>query len=65
MAGTRDLLYLFGIAGHPAPSPVLAQLEAAGFNVVVPRIKGFDASWDFVAPALGMSSKGFRVSSKP
>jgi len=50
MAGERDLLYLFGIAGHPAPSPVLAQLEAAGFDVVVPRIKGFDASWDFVAP---------------
>lgn len=50
MAGTSDLLYLFGIAGHPAPSPVLAQLEAAGFHVVVPRIKGFDASWDFVAP---------------
>ena len=50
MAGERDLLYLFGIAGHPAPSPLIAQLEAAGFNVVVPRIKGFDASWDFVAP---------------
>lgn len=50
MATDRDLLYLFGIAGHPAPSPVLAQLEAEGWNVVVPRIKGFDASWDFVAP---------------
>ena len=51
MAGERDLLYLFGIAGHPAPSPLIAHLEAAGFDVVVPRIKpGSTASWDFVAP---------------
>ena len=34
----------------PRPRPLLAQLEAEGWNVVVPRIKGFDASWDFVAP---------------
>ena len=50
MPGERDLLYLFGIAGHPAPSPVLDQLEAAGFRVVVPKMKGFDGSFDFVAP---------------
>ena len=30
MAGERDLLYLFGIAGHPAPSPLIAHLEAEG-----------------------------------
>jgi len=50
MTESRDLLYLFGIAGHPAPSPVLGQLEAAGFRIVVPKMKGFDGSFDFVAP---------------
>ncbi|HMK12759.1 MAG TPA: hypothetical protein VK461_14300, partial [Acidimicrobiales bacterium] len=50
MAESRDLLYLFGIAGHPAPSPVLGRLEAAGFRIVVPMMKGFDGSFDFVAP---------------
>ncbi len=50
MAGDRDLIYLFGIAGYPAPSPVLAQLADEGWNVVVPKLRGFDGSWDFVAP---------------
>ena len=34
----------------PRPRRCSAQLEADGWNIVVPRIKGFDASWDFVAP---------------
>jgi pimeloyl-ACP methyl ester carboxylesterase len=50
VAGDRDLIYLFGIAGHPAPSPVLAQLADEGWNVIVPKLRGFDGSWDFVAP---------------
>ena len=28
MAGERDLLYLFGIAGHPAPSPLIAHARS-------------------------------------
>jgi pimeloyl-ACP methyl ester carboxylesterase len=46
----RDLVYLFGIAGHPAPSPALDALADAGWNVVVPQLRGFDGRPDFQAP---------------
>ena len=43
MAGERDLVYLFGIAGHPAPSPAArTRSKPQGWNVVVPSLPGFD-----------------------
>jgi pimeloyl-ACP methyl ester carboxylesterase len=50
MAGDRQLLYLCGIAGHPAPSPALEMLEAAGWDVVVPVLPGFDGRAGFRPP---------------
>jgi pimeloyl-ACP methyl ester carboxylesterase len=47
---TRNLVYLFGIAGHPAPSPVLGALEDAGWNIVVPTLPGFDGRPGFKPP---------------
>ena len=49
-AGGLPLVYLPGIAGHPASSPALDALGDAGWNVVVPRIPGFDGRSGFVAP---------------
>lgn len=50
MAGHQHLVYLFGIAGHPAPSPALAALEDAGWTVVVPDVPGFDGRSGFTPP---------------
>ncbi len=50
MAGSHDLIYLFGIAGHPAPSPVLGMLADAGWNVIVPEVRGFDGRSDSSCP---------------
>ena len=44
------LLYLFGVAGHPEPSPAMQQLARAGWDVVVPEVPGFDGRSGFVAP---------------
>jgi pimeloyl-ACP methyl ester carboxylesterase len=44
------LLYLFGTAGHPGPSPVLQRLDVEGWNVVVPTLPGFDGRPGFRAP---------------
>jgi pimeloyl-ACP methyl ester carboxylesterase len=44
------LVYLPGIAGHPASSPALDALSAAGWNVVVPRIPGLDGRSGFRVP---------------
>ena len=46
----RRLIYLFGIAGHPEPSPALRALEAAGWDVVVPVLPGFDGRAGFTPP---------------
>jgi abhydrolase domain-containing protein 6 len=46
----RRLLYLCGIAGHPAASPALEMLEAAGWDVVVPDLPGFDGRAGFQPP---------------
>jgi pimeloyl-ACP methyl ester carboxylesterase len=40
--GGKHAVYLFGIAGHPANSPALDALTADGWDVVVPKIPGFD-----------------------
>jgi pimeloyl-ACP methyl ester carboxylesterase len=45
------VLYLPGIAGHPADSPVLDQLAEAGWDVVVPTIPGLDGRSGFHPPA--------------
>jgi pimeloyl-ACP methyl ester carboxylesterase len=44
------LLYLPGIAGHPASSPVLDALAAVGWDVVVPTIPGLDGRSGFHVP---------------
>jgi pimeloyl-ACP methyl ester carboxylesterase len=46
----EHLVYLFGIAGHPASSPVLQTLTDAGWDVVVPTLAGFDGRPGFRAP---------------
>jgi pimeloyl-ACP methyl ester carboxylesterase len=38
------LVYLFGIAGHPELSPAMRAVEAAGWEVVVPSVPGFDGA---------------------
>ena len=50
MTGHQHLVYLFGIAGQPAPSPVLGALEQAGWTVVVPHLPGFDGRSGFTPP---------------
>ncbi len=45
-----DVLYLFGIYGHPELSPAMKAVEAAGYNVVVPSVPGFDGKSGFIAP---------------
>lgn len=45
-----SLLYLFGMAGHPAPSPVLDALGGHGWDVVVPDLPGFNGRSGFVPP---------------
>ena len=50
MTGHQTLVYLFGIAGHPAPSPALGALEDAGWRVVVPDLPGFDGRSGFTPP---------------
>ena len=44
------LVYLCGIAGHPALSPALTTLADAGWDVVVPELPGFDGRPGFVPP---------------
>ena len=39
---SRNLVYLFGIAGHTELSPAMRAVEAAGWEVVVPAVPGFD-----------------------
>ena len=46
----RALVYLPGIAGHPAGSPALDALGDAGWDVVVPEIPGLDGRSGFWAP---------------
>jgi pimeloyl-ACP methyl ester carboxylesterase len=42
MPARGKLVYLFGLAGHPANSPALDALAGDGWDVIVPRIPGFD-----------------------
>jgi pimeloyl-ACP methyl ester carboxylesterase len=46
----RPLVYLPGIAGHPASSPALDALADAGWNVVIPTIPGLDGRSGFQVP---------------
>jgi pimeloyl-ACP methyl ester carboxylesterase len=50
VSSSKDLIYLFGIAGHPELSPVMQSLAADGWNIVVPSVPGFDGKSGFVAP---------------
>ena len=38
----KRLVYLFGIAGHPELSPAMRAVEAAGWEIIVPSVPGFD-----------------------
>jgi pimeloyl-ACP methyl ester carboxylesterase len=49
-ADSTTVVYLPGIAGNPAASPVLDALGDAGWDVVVPRIPGLDGRSGFQAP---------------
>jgi pimeloyl-ACP methyl ester carboxylesterase len=46
----RSLIYLPGIAGSPADSPVLEALKESGWNVMQPILPGFDGRAGFRAP---------------
>lgn len=46
-AERNRLIYLFGIAGHPELSPAMRAVEEAGWDVVVPRVPGFDGASGF------------------
>jgi pimeloyl-ACP methyl ester carboxylesterase len=50
VAGEGSLIYLCGIAGYPARSPALDLVAAAGWDVVVPELPGFDGRPGFRAP---------------
>lgn len=50
MTTPGDLIYLPGLAGDPGSSPALAALEADGWNVVRPRLPGFDGESGFRCP---------------
>lgn len=39
---TERLVYLFGIAGHAELSPAMRAVEAAGWEIIVPSVPGFD-----------------------
>jgi pimeloyl-ACP methyl ester carboxylesterase len=39
---SNRLVYLFGIAGHVEISPAMRAVEAAGWEIVVPSVPGFD-----------------------
>ena len=39
---SKRLVYLFGIAGHAELSPAMRAVEAAGWEIVVPSVPGFD-----------------------
>jgi pimeloyl-ACP methyl ester carboxylesterase len=49
-ASPGTLIYLPGIAGHPASSPALDGLGAAGWDVVVPVVPGLDGRSGFEVP---------------
>jgi pimeloyl-ACP methyl ester carboxylesterase len=46
----RHLVYLPGIAGHPARSRALDTVADAGWDIVVPQLPGFDGQSGFRAP---------------
>jgi abhydrolase domain-containing protein 6 len=46
----KRLVYLCGIAGHPAQSPALDLLADGGWDVVVPELPGFDGRSGFRPP---------------
>jgi pimeloyl-ACP methyl ester carboxylesterase len=46
----KRLVYLPGIAGHPATSPALEAVAAAGWEVMVPTLPGFDGQAGFKPP---------------
>ncbi|MEO7372023.1 MAG: alpha/beta fold hydrolase [Ilumatobacteraceae bacterium] len=43
----KRLMYLFGIAGHAELSPAMRAVEAAGWDIVVPSVPGFDGITGF------------------
>jgi pimeloyl-ACP methyl ester carboxylesterase len=38
----KQLIYLFGIAGHAELSPAMRAVEADGWEIIVPSVPGFD-----------------------
>ena len=48
--GTRRLVYLWGIAGHPELSPAMRAVADAGWEIVVPDVPGFNGAPGFTPP---------------
>jgi pimeloyl-ACP methyl ester carboxylesterase len=46
----KPLIYLCGIAGNVEISPALRQLEAAGWDIVIPSVPGYDGAPGFICP---------------
>jgi pimeloyl-ACP methyl ester carboxylesterase len=46
----KQVVYLPGIAGNPARSPALDLVAAAGWDIVVPELPGFDGRSGFQPP---------------
>jgi pimeloyl-ACP methyl ester carboxylesterase len=44
---SKRLVYLFGIAGHPELSPAMRTVQAAGWEIVVPSVPGFNGQSGF------------------
>jgi pimeloyl-ACP methyl ester carboxylesterase len=44
---SKRLVYLFGLAGHPELSPAMRAVEAAGWQIIVPSVPGFDGESGF------------------
>ncbi len=46
----KRLIYLFGIAGDAGVSPALQQLADTGWEIIIPKVPGFDGESGFQAP---------------
>ena len=47
---SKRIVYLHGIAGQTAPSPVLVALQHDGWEIVTPSVPGFDGVSGFTSP---------------
>ncbi len=48
---SKQLIYMFGIAGNPELSPVMQALANDGWEIITPDLPGFNGKPGFVAPS--------------